>query len=138
MNIPEELIDAYVMNMEVLSHKYELMGKMLDINIIKKRIECLNVSEVYIYGGGYLGIQCYLALVQYLKIPALVDKKGKSIIERKDIPVINIQQFQEIYHGQNIIITPVMYYHEILKELISFVPEKKIWFLGEFLGGILS
>ncbi len=36
MNIPDKLIDAYAENMELSFCKFELMGKMLDINLIKK------------------------------------------------------------------------------------------------------
>lgn len=137
MSIPEELIDAYAENMELSFCKFELMGKMLNVNLIKERIKKLSVSELYIYGGGYLGIQCYLSIFHLIKVLALIDRTGKLIIERNDIPVISFQKFQEVYNGQKIIITPIISYQEIKENLLVFVPENNILFLGEFLGGIL-
>lgn len=137
MNISEELLDAYVVNMELSFCRFELMGKMLDINFINRKIKQLNIPELYIYGGGYLGIQCYLSISHLIRVPALIDKSGKLIIERRDIPVITFQKFQEVYNNQKIIITPIVFYSEIRDNLLSFVPEKNILFLGEFLGGNL-
>lgn len=138
MNIPEELIDAYAYDAEIESCKFNMMGKMLDLNYIKDRIALLEDSELYIYGGGYLGIQLYRAASLFVKVPSVVDKRGKLQLNLPEIPVINIPEFKKTYRNQNVIITPFAYYHEIRKDLLFFVPENKLLFLGEFLGGILG
>lgn len=138
MNIPEDLIDAYAYDAEIASCKFNMMGKMLDLNYIKDRIALLGSQELYIYGGGYLGIQLYYAVINFVQNLAVIDKSGRLQLDLPDIPVLNISDFKKKYKNQNVIITPFAYYHEIRKDLLSFVPESKLLFLGEFLGGILG
>ena len=105
---------------------------------MKQRIELAKMENVYIYGGGYLGIQLYYAMKDMTNVEAIVDKSGGICIEDGDIPVISFEQMQSSYNGEKIIITPIRYYSEIKKELMQFsVEEKNILYLGEFLEGVL-
>ncbi len=137
MNELEELLDACTYELEIYSSSYGMMGQMLDKEYVKNRIEMLALSEVYIYGGGYLGIQLYNAVKQYVNVIDIVDKNGKTLIEIPDIPITDLENFKITYQGQKIIITPIKHYKQIYKELSEFVPKDKMIYLGEFLGGIL-
>lgn len=134
--IQEELIDAYAYEMSIAAASFELMGRLLDCDSVKSRIELLGVSEIFVYGGGYLGIQFYQAVSKFVNIPGVIDKKGKLQINIPDIPVIDIPIFKKVYKGQKVIVASIRFYREIRNELIGLVPETQILFLGEFLGGI--
>lgn len=138
MNIPEELVNLYISEAEIVSSSFELMGKMLDTKLIEERKKLFDISELYIYGGGYLGIQFYRSICDMAKIIAVVDKRGYSQVDIADILVIDQQMLKEMYRGEYIIIASVRYYQEIKKDLCFFVPENKVLYLGEFLGGIVQ
>lgn len=131
------LVDAYAEELEIEKSNFELMGKLLDKNCLKKRIEELNIKKIYIYGGGYLGIQFYRACNNLIEALAVVDKRGRLQLDIKDIPVIGIDKLQKIYKNEIIVVTLLKYYWDIKNELCSFIPENKIIFLGEFMEGIL-
>lgn len=133
----DELLDAYAYESEVFSSCYDMMGRMLDSKHIKSRVEKAGLSEVYIYGGGYLGIQLYNAITPFVNVLNVVDRSGKLLVEVTGIPVIRLDVFQSVYKQQKVIITPVRYYESIYAELSEFVPEDKLIYLGEFLGGRL-
>ena len=84
-----------------------------------------------------MGIQFYRACEGLIDILSIVDKQGCLRLDITDIPVTNLDGLKKVYKGENIIVASVRYYQEIQQDLLSFVPEAKILFLGEFLGGIL-
>ncbi len=136
-NMPNELLDAYAEELAITECSFELMGKLLDQDYLKKRLDSLNTPALYVYGGGYLGIQFYRACEGLINILSIVDKQGCLRLDITDIPVTNLDGLKKVYKGENIIVASVRYYQEIQQDLLSFVPEAKILFLGEFLGGIL-
>lgn len=133
----EKLLDACTYELEIFSSCYKMMGQMLDNEYVKSRIEMLSLSDIYIYGGGYLGIQLYNTINQYANVLSIVDRSGKLLIEVSDIPVITLDEFKSVYNGQKVIITPVRHYKPIYMELSKFISKDNIIYLGEFLGGIL-
>lgn len=133
----EYLLNEYAYESEIFSASYELMGQMLDRKLVKKRIEMLKLSDIYIYGGGYLGIQLYNAINKLVNVLSVVDKNGKLLLEISDISVIDLDEFRSMYRQQSVIITPIKHYKLIYLELSKFVPKDKMIYLGEFLGGIL-
>lgn len=137
LNISNELLDAYAEELAIAENSYEIMGKLLDRDYLKKRLDCLNIDKLYIYGGEYIGIQLYRACDKLIKILSIVDKRGCLRFDIADIPVMDFEGLKKAYKGEAVIITPVRYYQEIQEELLSFVPEGKLLFIGEFLGGIL-
>lgn len=137
MNTLENLVDYYAIDAEIMTCKFEMMGKMLDAELMRECILTLDTPELYIYGGGYLGIQLYKAICDIIKILAVVDRKGHLQVNHTNIPVINFGQLKKVYKDEPIIIASVQYYQEIRNSLCMFVPEYKIFYLGEFLGGIL-
>lgn len=136
LNMSDELLDAYAEELAIAEYSYEMMGILLNRDYLKERLKSLNAHELYVYGGGYLGIQFYRACEKLIKILSIVDKQGGLRLNMADIPVTDLKGLKKLYKGENIVITPVRYYQEIQKELLSFVPQTKILFLGEFLGGI--
>ena len=137
MNEVDKLLDIYAHELDIFSSSYEMMGQMLNREYVKNRIEMFGLSDVYIYGGGYLGIQLYNALKQFVNILSVVDKNGKLLIDIPDIPVISLNEFRSVYEQQRVIISPIKHYKSIYTELIEFVPKDKIIYLGEFIGGML-
>lgn len=137
--IQDDLIDAYAYEMRVAECSFMMMGKLLDISYVKQRINILNLEEFYVYGGGYLGIQLYQTVYNHnlAKVLAVIDKKGESSVRIPEIPVINLEKFEDIYREQKVIVASVRYYNEIRNYLSTFVRPDCILFLGEFLGGIL-
>lgn len=128
----EELIRLYAEELDIITACYERMGKLLDKERIRVRIEELDISELYIYGGGYLGIQFYNAIKDNVHVISIVDKSKHLCVEKHDIKVIDIESFQKNYQNQEIVITPIKHYAEIYDELVRFVPENKILFLEDF------
>ena len=92
------------------------------------------MSYIYIFGGGYLVNKLYRAIIPYVNVLSVVDKKGKLMIEMEDIPIMDMVNFRSHYENQMIIVTPLIYYQEIYRELKAFVAEDKIVFLEEFGG----
>lgn len=137
MVISKELIDAYGNEFDIMKLSYNLMGMLLDIESVQKRIDLLGDTELFIYGTDYLGIQLYRAVRDFIKVIAVVNKNGSICLPVHDIPVIDHKQFAEQYHGQKVIITPVKYCQEIRHDLSAFVPDDKMLYLGEFLEGFL-
>lgn len=130
----DDLIDIYGYQMEIFSKSYNMMGWLLDENFVKKAVEKKRLSDVYIYGGAYLGIQLYRALGMFVNIVSVVDKSGKLMIPMKDIPVMDMSTFREQYNDETVIVTPLKYYNEIYYEIKEFVEDDKIIFLEEFGG----
>lgn len=137
-DINDEILDEYVNAKGIAECSFWIMGKLLDAVYLKKRIDLLNVDRLYIYGGGYLGIQTYRTCSDLIDIPAIVDKSGKLSLDISDIPVIDFEGFRKVYKGEKVIIASVKFYQEIYNELSGFIPVTRLLFLGEFLGGILS
>ena len=122
----EELLDLYAQGFDLFSLSYEMMGKMLDKESLKKRLKAMHISDVYIYGGGYLGIQLYNAINDFINVLNVVDKSGKLLIDMPDITVINLEQFKSVYRQEKVIITPIKHYKSINMELSEFIPRDKM------------
>lgn len=137
ISIPNDLLDAYAEELAIAECNFEMMGELLDVDYLKNRLDYLSANELYVYGGGYLGIQFYRACNKLIKILSIVDKQGCLRFNIPDIPVTNLDGLKKAYRGEKIIITSARYYQEIQKDLLPFVPKSQILFLGEFLGGIL-
>lgn len=136
MGIDEEsLLEAYMEELDTITECYEMMGKLLNSNQIMNRVKKLGITDMYIYGGGYLGIQLYRAVEKIVNVISIVDKSGGLIIHLADIPVMDMNVFKESYDNNLVVITPIKHYRAIYRELCEFVPAEKIMFLGEFQGG---
>ena len=133
-----EILEIYADDLSVAECSFEMMGRLLDTEYLKQRIDELRLKELYIYGGGYLGIQLYYACNNLVRVPAVVDKKGHLQLAIKHIPVIGADRLKEVYKGEKIVIASIRYYQEIRQELLSFISGNNIIFLGELLGGVLS
>lgn len=132
----ELLLESYMEEADIITQCYNTMGRLLDIEQVKKRVEELGIESVYIYGGGYLGIQLYRAIKKLTKIISIVDKSGALLIDLPNVPIIDIESFKENYDGQIVIITPIKHYMNIYIELCEFVSKEKLMLLGQFLGGL--
>lgn len=133
MDNRDSLIDCYGYQLELFTKRYEMMGHLLDNNFVIKELDKRKLTEMFIYGGGYLGIQLYRAVSPFAHVLSVVDKKGKLLIDTiDDIPVIDMETFQCQYQNQPVIVTPLEFYREIYRDLKKIVPENKIIFLQEF------
>ena len=132
-----ELLDANAYEMEIASAGYEMMGRMLDHRAVISRLKENELTEFYIYGGGYLGIQLYQAVYNEINVISIVDKNAGLVIDLPNIPVLGLEEFENQYAGQHVVITPAKFYIPIKKYLSRFVPEERILCLGELIGGVL-
>ena len=135
MESKDELIDVYGYQTEVYTKSYNMMGRLLDNNFEKREVKRREWSDIYIYGGGYLGIQLYRVISPLVNVLSLVDKKGKLLINNiNDIPVMDMSTFRGLYENQPVVVTPLRFYREIYHDLKEFVAEDKIIFLEDFGG----
>lgn len=136
MEALEKLVDFYATEWEMATYRCRMMEKLLDLNFIQERINSLNCDKLYIYGGGYLGIQLYRAAERFIKIPAIVDKSGKLRLNDSSIPVISREELCHCYDEEYVIITPLTFYEEIKEDLKTFVSQEKMFHVDELLGGL--
>lgn len=137
MEALEELLEAYANEVDILSASYEMMGAMLNGSAVVSRLQKRGISELYIYGGGFLGIQLFRAVCEDLNVISVVDKSGGLIIDiPQTVPVIDLAGLEKEYAGQMVVVTPVKHFYAIQEDLKRFVPTEKILYLGELLGGI--
>ena len=129
------LIDYYRDGYDILEISYHLMGMLLNDTQITKRIHELSIDDCYIYGGGFLGIQCWRSLKDHIRIKAIVDRHGSLKFDIGDVKVIDVQGLKQLYDGETIIITPVEFASDIYRELSEFIDKKRMLFLGEFVQG---
>ena len=73
MKDKNELIDIYGYQAEIYVKSYTMMGRLLYPDFVKQITENGNLSDIYIYGGGYLGIQLYRAISPIVNVLSLVD-----------------------------------------------------------------
>ena len=133
----ERLLDYYAEDYRIESFSYKMMGKLLEIENIKKRLQAYDIQELYVYGGGYLGVQLYNAVRKLTNVKAIVDKSGGISVDVQGIKSMSVQELEANYANEKIIITPVRYYRPIKKDLTRFIEEENILFLGEFLEGVI-
>ncbi len=138
MGFEEEIFELYVRDYRIETLCYKMMGELLETEWVKERLQLYNIQSLYIYGGGYLGVQLYNAVYNMVNVKAVVDKNGGLSVNVKGIRTISFNDLVEEYSGEKIIITPVKYYQKIKDDLLKFVNEKEILFLGEFLEGIVQ
>lgn len=138
MSFEEELFELYVKDYRIQTHCYNMMGQLLDTEWVRKRLQLYNIQSLYIYGGGYLGVQLFNAVHDMVNVKAVVDKNGGLSVNVKGIRTISLDDLVKEYAGERIIITPVKYYQRIKDDLSKFVDEKELLFLGEFLEGMVQ
>lgn len=133
----EKIFDYYVEEYKIQYFNYRMMGKLIETENVKERIKAFGFSEIYIYGGGYLGVQLYNSVKEFVDVKAIVDKSGVISVAVKGIKSMSLVDLREKYNGEKVIITPVKYYKEIKNDLEKFIDEKNILYLGEFLEGVI-
>lgn len=131
----EFLLESYMEEADIITKCYDMMGRLLDLKQIEKRMKELGIKSMYIYGGGYLGIQLYHAVERTVKVISIVDKNGRLMIDVPDVPVMDMDLFKQNYRGQIVIVTPIKYFKDICAELYKIVPKEKILLLHELLEG---
>ncbi len=136
-NAEYKILECYAEEKNIESFSYKMMGKLLETSNIKKRVYAYKIKELYIYGGGYLGIQLYNAVKDIVNIKAVVDKTGEISVKVKGIYSISFDEFTNRYKDETVIITPIKYYNVIKKDLSRYVNKEKILYLGEFLEGVI-
>lgn len=136
--IQDELIERYAEEKQIYRYSYEMMKKLMDKRYISGRIKLFNIDELYIYGGGFLGLQLYYYAKDMFNVKAIVDINGKVVVNNEDIKnVITPDRLKEIYKNEKVIITPIQYYKQIFSDLSAFIPKENILNLGEFIEGMV-
>ena len=138
MSFKEEIFELYVKDYRIETFCYNMMGKLLETEMVKERLQLYDIQSCYIYGGGYLGVQLYNAVHNMVNVKAVVDKNGGLSVNVEGIRTISLDDLVKEYTDEKIIITPVKYYQRIKDDLSKFVNEKELLFLGEFLEGMVQ
>ncbi len=128
-------MDEYIHQYRVEAESYKMMGKMLDVSFVQRRLDQYNLSDLYLYGGTYLAAQFCRSSENRVNVKGIVDKNGRSVA-LVNVPILAMNDLKELYQDEMIIITPPRFYREIKVELLEFVKENNIIFLGEFLEGL--
>lgn len=134
-DIEEQILDCYVRDYYTEAASYQMLGMMLDEHFVKERLEMFDVTRMYIYGGTYMAVQLYRVGKKYTNIEGIVDKSGKVVLD-ENIPVIMLEEFQNNYNGGKVIITPIRFYKEIVRDISSFIAIEDIISVGELLMGV--
>lgn len=151
-----EIFDLYAERYQIAHLNYQMMAAMLDKSFMRKRIREYKIQEMYIYGGGPLGVQLYYAISEEVKVKGMVDASGTLFREPNvgwgyeipGLPVYTVEEFQKIYQNRvdtnglvhadgSVIVTPINYLQAICERLYEFVPKEQVLLINEFIyGGI--
>lgn len=130
----KKILAEYSLGYEVATASYEAMGRMLDENYVKERLKKFNIKSMYIYGGTYMAVQLYRIGREYVDVRGVVDKYGKVLDD--NISVMMLDEFYKNYDGEKIIITPMLFFEEICRDLASVTNRKNMIGIGELLLGL--
>ena len=133
--IEKQILQEYSINYSDAALSYEIMGLMLDEEYVEERLRKYDISNMYIYGGTYMGIQLYRIGVKSLNVLGIVDKYGK-VLGNEKIQIIMLDELSSVYKGEKVVVTPIRFFEEISKDLEMFVDKKNIIGIGELLLGM--
>lgn len=133
--IEKQILEEYSIGYSVEAMSYEIMGKMLDEEFIEERLRKFEITNLYVYGGTYMGIQLYRIGIKYLNVLGIVDKYGKTLGNDKTA-VMMLKELKEKYKDEKIVVTPIRFFREICGELEVFVDKKNIIGIGELVLGL--
>lgn len=103
MNDAEKrILEDYAFKYSVANMSYNILGRMLDEEYLKKKIRAFGINHMYIYGGTYMAVQLYRASKKHTDIKGIVDKSCRIAINDK-VSVITLDEFKEIYNGEKVI-----------------------------------
>ena len=126
-----EIFDSHIRREELLRIKFELMGQLLSPDVVKGIVDEHAWQSIYIYGGGYLGIQACCAFRQFIDVPCVIDRAGGLMVPRDDIEVIFPEELAKTDNDLPIIITPLEYAGDIRNNLLNYRGEERIFYLNE-------
>lgn len=127
-----EIYNEHIKKEELYRIKFELMGRMLDSTVISEIINYRKWKSMYIYGGGYIGIQAYYAFSPYTKISGIIDRSGGLMIPIKGIAVYSLEDFIKKYDDKSpVIITPLESAGVIYQNLTDSVSKERIYYINE-------
>lgn len=126
-----DIFDSYVRRKELFQIKFELMGQLLRRDTVKRIVDTYAWQSIYIYGGGYLGIQAYDAFCHFIDVAGVIDRTGELLVPRDDIDVFLPQDLAKMEDDLPIIITPLEYARDIRNDLLKYRSEERIYYLNE-------
>ncbi len=111
--------------------KYMIMEKLEEEKSVYKIVDKLKEKNIYIYGAGTIGKKLYKILINYneIKILGFIERdrdNGDNIISLK-------HSNEKINPEAIIIITPIDYYNEIMKDINSSGLDNKVFSILELL-----
>jgi len=126
-----EILDSHVRREELFQIKFELMGQLMRPEKVKSIIDAHAWQSLYIYGGGYLGIQAYNAFRRFIDVAGVIDRTGELLVPRDDITVFLPEELAKIKNDLPIIITPLEHARVIRNTLLDYRSEERIFYLNE-------
>lgn len=131
----DRLIEMYATELDFAQTKLNLLTCILNEKTIDQQIARNHIQDIYIYGGGILGLQLSLAVRNKCSLHGIVDKKEKTIVYLPNVPVLSLFAFQQLYKDETVIVTPLKNISEIQSDLSDFVQKDKLIHVVDFLRG---
>lgn len=115
---------------KIAKMKYMIMEKLEEEQNINKISEFLKQKDVYIYGAGTIGKKLYKTLKNLIDIRLL----GFIEKDKKDDNIMSLKYDSEnICSNAIIIITPMEYYNDIIKDIKTVKLENEVFAILELL-----
>lgn len=139
----DKLIDYYSQRFATQDLKFNMMGMLLDDQLINRRIKDFSMDSFYIFGTGPLGLQVYNATVNKCKILGFIDE-DKQFYQNSNyawgyrnlgLTVFSPEEVKAKYNGEKILLASFEELEKMRDVCKSFSDEKDIIYINEFLFG---
>lgn len=127
-----KIYEEHIRKEELYRLKFELMGMLLDQTVIRSIIANRIWESLYIYGGGYIGIQAYKAFSRFVEIVGIIDRSGGLTIPIDGGKIYSLEEFVKEDDGRSpVVITPIESAQKIYQDLSDNVDEERIYYINE-------
>ena len=131
-DIERIIYEDHIRKEELYQIRYELMGMMLNQVLISLIVHKRKWESIYIYGGGYIGIQAYRAFSPYANVVGMIDRTGGLMIPIDGVRVYSLEEFATEYDRKSpVIITPIEAAPKIYEDLANSIDKERIYYINE-------
>ncbi len=139
----DDLIDYYSRMFAKQDLKFTMMGMLLDRGLVDRRREENNLTDIYIFGTGPLGVQSLRALEDKVNIVGFIDEDREYYYNYNyawgykdiDIPVYTPEEVKKRYKGEKILLASFEDLEDMKGVCEHFAEDKDVIFINEFLFG---
>lgn len=139
----DKLIDYYSQRFATQDLKFNMMGMLLDTQLIARRIKEFSLDSFYIFGTGPLGLQAYNATVNKCKILGFIDE-DRQFYQNSNyawgyrdlgMTAYTPDEVKAKYNGEKILLASFEELEEMRNICQVFADDKDIIYINEFLFG---